>query len=117
LLRCNSVSNRNVTGERLIARVEISNERVYVVTGVVVAIAVLVVRAAVVPAVVRVAVVVVVVAVVVVVVVVVVESKLVPAVVMVRDTSNSFELLSSAAKSLIDVNVMYIIGCCLWLLM
>ena len=100
LLRCDSVSDDRVTGEGSLAIVEISEEGVYVVMAVVVV-------AAVVVAVVMVA------AVVVAAVVVAaagVESRLLAAVVVVKEASKSMASSSTAAMSLIDVNGMSVVG-------
>jgi len=91
LLKCDSVSDERVTGERLLALVEISEEGVYVAMAAVV-VAVVVVGAAVVG-----------------------ESKVVAAVLVARDASKSIAFLRIAAMSLIDVNITLVVGRWLWL--
>jgi len=89
LLGCDSVSDERVTGEGSLAQVEISEEGVYVVKTVEVAaveVALVVVTAA------------------------GVESRLLAAVVVVKDASKSMASLSTAATSLIDVNNMSVVG-------
>jgi len=85
LLRCLSVSDDRVTGEGSLAIVEISEEGVYVVTAVVV-VAVAVVTA------------------------IGVESRLIAAVVVVKEASESMALSSTVAMSLIGVNGMSVVG-------
>jgi len=108
LLRCNSVSEYRVTGEGLLAIVEISEEGVYVVRMVVVVVVVAVVVVA------GVLVTAEVVAAVVVAAVVVdtagVELRLPAAVVVVKNASKSMVSLGSAAMLLIDVNSMLVIS-------
>ena len=98
LLRCDIVSDKRVPEEGSLAIIAISKERVYVVTAVVVA--AVVVAAVVVAEVVAAA---------------VAESRLVAAVVVVRDASKSMASLSATVMSLIDVNIKLVVGCWLWL--
>ena len=98
LLRCDSVTDERVPGEGWVAIVEISEEGVLEVMAVVVA--VVVVAAGVLAAVGA---------------AVEAESNLVAAVVVVRDDSKSNALLSAAVMSLIDANVMSVVG--RWLLL
>jgi len=103
LLRCDIVSDKRVPEEGSLAIIAISKERVYVVTAVVVAavvVAAVVVAAVVVAEVVAAA---------------VAESRLVAAVVVVRDASKSMASLSATVMSLIDVNIKLVVGCWLWL--
>jgi len=108
LLRCDIVSDKRVPEEGSLAIIAISKERVYGVTAVVVA-------AVVVAAVVVAAVVVAAVVVAEVVAAAVAESRLVAAVVVVRDASKSMASLSATVMSLIDVNIKLVVGCWLWL--
>jgi len=94
LLRCDSVSDDRVTGEGSLAIVEISEEGVYV--GMVVVVAAAVVAAVVVVAVVVAA--------------AGVQSRLVAAVVLVKEALKSMASSSTAAMSLIDVNGMSVVG-------
>jgi len=105
LPRCDSVSDERVTGEGSLAIVEISEERVYVVMAVEVAavkVAVVEVAAVEVAAVVAAALVVAAV----VVTAVGVESRIVAAVVVVKNASKFMVILGTAAMPLIDVNGM-----------
>jgi hypothetical protein len=99
MLRCDSVSDDRVTGEESLVIVEISEEGIYVVPAVVVA--AVVVAAVVVAAVVVAAVVVTAAG---------VESRLVGAVVAVREASRPMGSSRTAAMTLSDVNGMSVVS-------